>query len=53
VALGLTLTHDLQIAGKHNLGGAEWLHVQHTFYGGFAIVGGITEVLGLISTYRC
>ena len=50
VALGLTLTHDLEIAGKHSLSGAEWLHVQHTFYGGFAIVGGIAEVLGLIST---
>jgi hypothetical protein len=50
VALGLTLTHDLEIAGKHSLDGAEWLHVQHTFYGGFAIVGGIAEVLGLIST---
>ena len=50
VALGLTLTHDLEIAGKHSLDGAEWLHVQHTFYGGFAIVGGIAEVLGLLST---
>jgi hypothetical protein len=40
VALGLTLTHDLEIAGKHSLSGAEWLHVQHTFYGGLAIVGG-------------
>jgi hypothetical protein len=49
VALGLTLTHDLEIAGKHSLDGAEWLHVQHIFYGGFAIVGGIAEVLGLIS----
>jgi hypothetical protein len=48
--LGFTLTHDLEIAGKHSLDGAEWLHVQHTFYGGFAIVGGIAEVLGLIST---
>ena len=43
VALGLTLTHDLEIAGKHSLDGAEWLHVQHTFYGGFAIVGGIAD----------
>jgi uncharacterized membrane protein len=50
VALGLTLTHDLEIPGKHSLDGAEWLNVQHTFYGGFAIVGGIAEVLGLIST---
>jgi hypothetical protein len=43
VALGLTLTHDLEIAGKHSLSGAEWLHVHHTFYGGFAIVGGIAD----------
>jgi Domain of unknown function (DUF1772) len=47
---GLTLTHDLEIAGKHSLNGAEWLHVQHTFYGEFAIVGGIAEVLDLLST---
>jgi hypothetical protein len=50
LALGLTLTHDLEIPGKHSLDGAEWLNVQHTFYGGFAIGGGIAEVLGLIST---
>jgi hypothetical protein len=50
LALGITLTHDLEIPGKHSLGGPEWLNVQHTFYGGFAIVGGIVEVLGLIST---
>jgi len=50
LALGLTLTHDLEIPGKHSLDGAEWLNVQHTFYGGFAIVGGIAEVLGFIST---
>jgi uncharacterized membrane protein len=50
VALGLTLTHDLEIPGKHTLAGSEWLNVQHSFYGGFAIVGGMAEVLGLIST---
>jgi len=50
LALGLTLTHDLEIPGKHMLDGAEWLNVQQTFYGGFAVVGGIAEVLGLIST---
>lgn len=49
LALGLTLTHDLEIPGKQMLSGAEWLTIQHTFYGGFAIVGGIAEVLGLIS----
>ena len=50
VTLGLTLTHDLEIPGKRSLDGPEWLNVQHTFYGGFAVVGGIAEVLGLIST---
>lgn len=50
LVLGLTLTHDLEIPGKRMLSGAEWLTVQHTFYGGFAIVGGITEVLGLIAS---
>lgn len=49
LALGLTLTHDLEIPGKQMLSGAEWLTIQHTFYGGFAIVGGIAEILGLIS----
>lgn len=49
LALGLTLTHDLEIPGKQGLSGAEWLTLQHTFYGGFAIVGGIAEVLGLLS----
>lgn len=50
LALGLTVTHDLEIPGKQMLSGADWLTVQQTFYGGFAIVGGIAEVLGLIST---
>ena len=50
LALGLTLTHDLEIPGKQLLSGPEWLIVQQTFYGGFAIVGGVAEVLGLIST---
>src|SRR5579884_4075371 len=36
LVLGLTLTHDLEIPGKHMLSGAEWLNMQHTFYGGFA-----------------
>ena len=39
LALGLTLTHDLEIPGKQLLSGADWLIVQQTFYGGFAIVG--------------
>lgn len=50
LVFGLTITHDLEIPGKQMLSGAEWLQVQHTFYGGFAIVGGVAEILGLIST---
>ena len=50
LALGLTLTHDLEIPGKHLLSGANWLAIQQSFYGGFALVGGIAEILGLLST---
>ena len=50
LTLALTLAHDLQIPGKQMLRGADWLIVQQTFYGGFALVGGVAEVLGLIST---
>src|ERR1051326_631108 len=50
LAFGLTLAHDLEIPGKRMLSGAEWLAVQNTFYGGYAILGGVAEVLGLIST---
>jgi hypothetical protein len=45
-----TVTHDLEIACKRTLSGEEWLQVQHTFYDGFAIVGGVGEMLSLIST---
>lgn len=50
LTLGLTLTHLLELPGKRGLTGAEWLTIQHTFYGGFAIIGGIAEILGLITT---
>jgi len=50
LVLGLTLAHDLEIPGKHLLSGAQWLTVQQTFYGGFATVGGVAEILGLLST---
>lgn len=49
LVFGLTLTHVLQDPGSRGLDGPEWLRVQHTFYGGFAVVGGIGEILGLIS----
>jgi len=50
LVMGLTITHDLEIPGKHQLSGAEWLMIQNTFYGGFALVGGVGETLGLIVT---
>lgn len=50
LAFGLTLTHDLEIPGKQQLSGTEWLAVQQTFYGGFAVVGGLSEILGLLSS---
>jgi hypothetical protein len=50
LALGLTLAHDLEIPGKERLSGAAWLDVQQSFYGGFASVGGIAEVLGLVTS---
>src|SRR5699024_992003 len=49
LVLGLTLTHVLQSPGSRSLSGAEWLDVQHTFYGGFAMVGGAAEIVGLLA----
>lgn len=50
LAMGVTVAHDLEIPGKDLLSGAVWLTVQNTFYGGFALVGGVAEVFGLLST---
>jgi hypothetical protein len=47
---GLTLSHVLQSPGSRALDGATWLSVQHTFYGGFAIVGGVAEIIGVVAT---
>ena len=49
LVMGLTVTHVLQSPGSRGLSGEEWLDVQHTFYGGFAVVGAISESLGLIT----
>ena len=46
---GLTLAHVLQRPGTSALDGPSWLAVQHTFYGGFAVVGGGGELLGLLA----
>lgn len=50
LVFGLTLTHVLQSPGSRGLDGAQWLTVQHTFYGGFAVIGGAAEVTGLGAT---
>ncbi len=50
LALGLTLAHVLEIPGKRHLSGAEWLRVQQSFYFGYAIVGAIAEVGGLLAS---
>lgn len=50
LALGLTLAHVLESPGKQALNGPEWLRVQQTFYGGFGLVGGVSETLALVST---
>ena len=49
VVAGLTLTHVLQSVGSRRLTGPQWLAVQHTFYGGFAIIGGTAEIVSLIA----
>ena len=49
IAAGLALAHVLQRPGTSALDGPSWLAVQHTFYGGFAVVGGLGEVLGLLA----
>ena len=50
LVFGLTLSHVLQAPGSRRLPAAAWLEVQHTFYGGFAIIGGIAEIVGLLSS---
>lgn len=49
LVFGLTLSHVLQASGSEGLSGPVWLQVQQTFYGGFAVVGGVAEILGLIT----
>lgn len=41
ISTGLSLSHVLEIPGKHTLSAAEFVHVQHTFYGGYGFVGAI------------
>lgn len=47
LVFGLTLTHVLQDPGSRGLDATAWLDVQHTFYGGFAVIGGVGEIGGL------
>ena len=46
---GLTLSHVLQAPGSRGLDAPAWLAVQQTFYGGFAVVGGLAEVVGVLA----
>jgi hypothetical protein len=46
---GLALAHVLQRPGASRLDGPTWLAVQHTFYGGYAVVGGTAEIVGLLA----
>ena len=39
LSAGLSLSHVLEIPGKHRLTALEFVHVHHTFYGGYAIFG--------------
>lgn len=50
LVFGLTLGHVLQSPGSRALDPMAWLQVQHTFYGGFAIVGGAAEIVGVLAT---
>jgi hypothetical protein len=50
LAFGLTYAHVMELPGQRALSGAEWLAVQHTFYGGYAITGAIAEIVGLLAT---
>lgn len=45
LSAGLSLSHVLEIPGKHSLNGQEFLQVQHTFYGGYAIFGAVAWIL--------
>ena len=47
---GLALAHALEIPGKRGLDSTQWLAVQQSFYGGFAPIGGLAEVLGLVTS---
>ncbi|ACZ43753.1 conserved hypothetical protein [Thermobaculum terrenum ATCC BAA-798] len=49
IAFGLALAHTLEIPGKRGLDSTQWLAVQQSFYGGFALVGVTAELLGLIT----
>ena len=48
---GLTLCHVLQGPGSRGLDGPTWLAVQHRFYGGFAVLGGLSEIVGLLAAF--
>ncbi len=48
LTLGLSFAHVLEIPGKLQLDGAQWLMVQHHLYVGFGTVGAAIEVLAIM-----
>jgi hypothetical protein len=47
LTLGLSFAHVLEVPGKLQLDGAQWLTVQHHLYVGFGTVGAAIEVLAI------
>lgn len=49
LVFGLTLSQVLQAPGSRGLDVTSWLAVQHSFNGGFAVVGGLAEIIELLA----
>ena len=49
LSAGLSLSHVLEIPGKHTLMAPEFVHVHHTFYFGYAIFGAVAWIYGLVA----
>src|SRR5947209_5991607 len=52
LALGLTLTHDLEIPAQQMLSGANWLTVQHTFYAASSVLAALSLICLLVAILR-
>lgn len=51
ISSGVSFSHILETPGKNTLSGAEFLHVHHTFYGGYAWFGAITWMYTVIAGF--